>query len=116
MSVELLISRYAFGFALATILIAAVSPTRADEPVAVPPPAKPAEQPFVVRPATHAEEPAHSACQPGKLSGPCLQLEPIVLRVGIAATFTLDRDFKTGIPGDQKVVEILPVTDRKVIL
>jgi len=42
--------------------------------------------------------------------------ESVILRLGIATTFTTAGDFKTAVPGDTKVVEIFPLTDRKVIL
>ena len=64
--------------------------------------------------ATYAEEAATAACQPGRLSSPCLQT--VTLRPNFISTFTTDRPFKTIMIGNPKIVDATAQDDRTVVL
>ena len=60
--------------------------------------------------ATRAEEAATGACQPGRLSSPCLQT--VALKPNFISTFTLDKPFKTVLIGNPKIVDATAQDDR----
>ena len=64
--------------------------------------------------ATRAEEAATGACQPGRLSSPCLQT--VALKPNFISTFTLDKPFKTVLIGNPKIVDATAQDDRTVVL
>ena len=63
---------------------------------------------------TRAEEAATGACQPGRLSSPCLQT--VALKPNFISTFTLDKPFKTVLIGNPKIVDATAQDDRTVVL